>query len=144
MITLKSWIVNKNIHSKIINYSFNYYNKTLYFNKNIYYNKLIDFIIDRRYNLILGFYHYHIASRNRCVLGAGRLSIDMETNQISLIDNCSGHYKPSFLESVDMYNIFLDLFCTDKTIFYIINNNNNSISYSSCLLNPKKYQYYAL
>lgn len=55
----------------------------------IYRNVYLDFVIDRDYNLLLGYGHYKLNKKADYLLGAGRVVID---DLIYYIDNDSGHY----------------------------------------------------
>lgn len=72
-------------------------------------NELLDFILDKNNNLILGSLHKLLSNLGSFVHGAGRIRIS--DNKIIYIDNYSGHYRPTLSE------FYFTLFLMDKIGF---------------------------
>ena len=74
----------------------------------------IDYIINDKFEFLLGKGHYKLNKKKETLISAGRVIVD---KKISYIDNDSGHYSPSKNHLEAMIVIFreLDLLSADFT-----------------------------
>lgn len=98
-------------------------NKKIILNKK-HANKLLDFIIDEKFNIVLGHYHLYLSNNKDYVYGAGRIMID-ELGFVSYLDNHSGHYKPSYKDFAQTKEYFISSFkcCFDANTIDRISSN---------------------
>lgn len=66
-------------------------------------DELLDFIINKEGELLIGRGHYKLNKKNEKLYFAGRLKI--KNGLIYYIDNDSGHYSPSHKDLDDIYNV---------------------------------------
>jgi hypothetical protein len=83
-------------------------------------NQLLDFVINKNHNIVLGKYHLYLSNDADYVYGAGRIRID-EYGIINYLDNWSGHYQPTLSDfhqtKLFIYNKFI--IDNDCVIHYI-------------------------
>jgi|688.fasta_scaffold202632_2 hypothetical protein len=84
--------IKKELENKI---NFSIENQRINLHENQHYNTILDFIIDNKWNLNLGYSHEFLAGDQTFVYGAGCITIDRISKKIIYIDNKSGHFQPN-------------------------------------------------